>query len=122
MTAMMPLVAAPPRVWPPHLLALIGVAVAIPALFAPDVATLAHLWWTSTTFGHCLFIGPVIAWLVRQRRPQLAQLTPTAWWPGLALVAAGGLGWLMGDAGSVAFARQFGQRTPLDGDRLARQR
>lgn len=112
---MMPLVAAPPRVWPPHFLALIGVAVAILALFAPDVATLAHLWWTSTTFGHCLFIGPVIAWLVWQRGPQLAQLTPTAWWPGLALVAAGGFGWLTGDAGSVAFARQFGLVMMLQG-------
>ncbi|WP_373458584.1 hypothetical protein [Sphingomonas faeni] len=31
------------------------------------------MWWTSTTFGHCLFIGPVIAWLVWQRRAELAR-------------------------------------------------
>ena len=115
MTTMMPVVVAPPSAWPRHLLALAGVATAILLSFAPDVATLAHLWWTSTTFGHCLFVGPVIAWLVCQRRAQLAELTPHAWWPGLALVAAGGLGWLMGDAGSVAFARQFGLLMMLQG-------
>ena len=83
--------------------------------FRSDVGDLAHIWWNSTTFGHCLFIGPVIGWLVWQRRRELAALTPTAWWPGLLLVAAGGAGWLMGDAGSVSFARQLGVVLMLQG-------
>ncbi|RIA45602.1 exosortase A [Hephaestia caeni] len=113
--ALAPEVARPLGVWRRHLIALGVVAVAILILFRGDVADLAHLWWTSTTFGHCLFIGPVLAWLVWQRRDDLSQLTPAAWWPGLALVAAGGAGWLMGDAASVALARQLGLVMMLQG-------
>ncbi|MBY0521003.1 MAG: archaeosortase/exosortase family protein, partial [Sphingomonas sp.] len=60
---------------------LAAVALVLLALFASDTADLARLWWTSTTFGHCLFIGPVVAWLVWQRRAELAQLRPVAWPP-----------------------------------------
>jgi len=101
--------------WRRHLTALGGVAAILLLLFRRDVADLAHLWWTSTTFGHCLFIGPVLAWLVWQRRDDLAKLTPAAWWPGLALVAAGGAGWLTGDAAGVALARQLGLVMMLQG-------
>ncbi|WP_267396041.1 MULTISPECIES: exosortase A [unclassified Sphingomonas] len=101
--------------WRLHGAALTVVAAAILLIFRVDVARLVGIWWTSTTFGHCLFIGPVIAWLVWQRRRELEQLAPTAWWPGLALVAAGALCWLMGDAGSVTFARQLGLVVMLQG-------
>ncbi|WP_242008117.1 exosortase A [Sphingomonas ginsenosidivorax] len=103
------------QLWRRHLLALALVAGALLLLFRNDVAALVRIWWTSTTFGHCLFIGPVIAWLVWQRRSELAQLTPVGWWPGLALVAVGGLGWLTGDAASVGFARQLGLVVMLQG-------
>ncbi|MEG3166047.1 exosortase A [Sphingomonas sp. PB2P19] len=101
--------------WRRHLIALALVAAALLLLFRSDVADLVRIWWTSTTFGHCLFIGPVIAWLVWQRRVELAQLTPTGWWPGLALVAVGGGGWLMGDAASVGLVRQLGLVMMLQG-------
>lgn len=100
--------AAAPSVWRCHGVALAFAIACILLLFRDDVARMLTIWWTSTTFGHCLFIGPVIAWLIWQRRGELAALTPMAWWPGMALVAIGGAGWLMGDAGSVSFARQFG--------------
>jgi len=101
--------------WRRHGVALAVVTVLILLTFRTDVADLVHIWWTSTTFGHCLFIGPVIAWLVWQRRTELAGLTPTGWWPGLALVTIGGGGWLMGDAASVGFARQLGLVMMLQG-------
>lgn len=87
---------------------LAAVAAVLLALFYSDVRALMTIWWTSTTFGHCLFIAPVVGWLVWQRRAGLAELTPVAWAPGLALVALGGFGWLLGDAGGVALARHFG--------------
>ncbi|MEA1084708.1 exosortase A [Sphingomonas sp. CD22] len=101
--------------WRRHAIGLALATAAILLLFRNDVARLVSIWWTSTTFGHCLFIGPVIGWLVWQRRRELAALTPVAWWPGLALVAVGGAGWLMGDAGSVSFARQLGLIVMLQG-------
>jgi exosortase A len=101
--------------WRLHGIALAILAALILLTFHADVADLVHIWWNSTTFGHCLFIGPVVAWLVWQRRSDLAQLTPTGWWPGLLLVAVGGFGWLMGDAASVGFARQLGLIVMLQG-------
>ena len=101
--------------WHRHLIALGLATAALLVLFHSDVATLVSLWWTSTTFGHCLFIGPVVAWLVWQRRDDLAQLTPAAWWPGLLLVAGGAMLWLMGAAGTVALLRQLGLIVMLQG-------
>ncbi|GAA0300839.1 exosortase A [Sphingomonas oligophenolica] len=101
--------------WRRHLAVLGAVTVALLLLFRNDMAGLAAIWWTSTTFGHCLFITPVIAWLVWQRRAELAQVRPVAWWPGLALVALGGFGWLLGDAAGVALARHLGLVMMLQG-------
>src|SRR3546814_11108160 len=58
--ALAPEAARPVGIWRRHLIALGAVAMAILILFRSDVADLTHLWWTSTTFGHCLFIGPVL--------------------------------------------------------------
>lgn len=104
-----------PRKWRGPLIALSIVALAILVIFHRDVRDLAELYWTNTTFGHCLFIAPVVAWLVWSRRVELATLRPVAWAPGLALVAIGGLGWLVGDAAGVALARHFGLVLMLQG-------
>lgn len=94
--------------WRRHGLAFAATLAGLLLLFRRDVAELAHIWWTSTTYGHCLFVLPVIGWLVWQRREGLAQVRPVAWAPGLAVVAAGAVGWLLGDAASAAIVRQFG--------------
>lgn len=94
--------------WRRHGIALAATITALLLLFHRDVAQLTHLWWTSTTYGHCLFILPVLAWLIWLRAGELAQVRPVAWAPGLALVAAGGFGWLLGDAAAVALVRQLG--------------
>ena len=105
--------------WPRHL-AVLGASVAVLLLmFRADAADLARIWWTSTTYGHCLFILPVVAWLVWTRRQELAALVPVAWLPGLAIVAAGGVAWLMGDAAGVALARHVGLVTMVEGAVIA---
>jgi exosortase A len=106
---------AVPATWRNHLIALAAVAAVVLLLFHRDVSALLTIWWTSTTYGHCLFIAPVVAWLVWSRRSELAQLQPQSWWPGLALVGAGGFGWLLGEAAGVDFARQFGLVMMLQG-------
>ena len=105
--------------WRRPLAALAAAMAIILLMFRHDVAALAELYWTNTTFGHCLFIAPVVGWLVWIRRSELAQLTPQAWAPGLALIAAGGFGWLLGDAGGVSFARHPEQGARSDGDGAA---
>jgi len=105
----------PAAAWRRHGFVLAVAAGLLLALYAGDVATLVTLWWTSTTFGHCLFVAPVLGWLVWQRRAELARLDPCGWWPGLALVAVGGAGWLMGEVATVALARQLGVVMMLQG-------
>lgn len=110
MTVALPVVRADvaTSAWRSHLVALGTVVAGLIVLFHADAGSLAHIWWTSTTFGHCLFVGPVIGWLVWNRRRELARLAPVAWAPGLLLVAAGGACWLAGDAGGVTLARHLG--------------
>ncbi|MBO9713551.1 MAG: exosortase A [Sphingomonas sp.] len=101
--------------WRRHAAMLGGVWAALLALFHRDTADLATIYWTNTTFGHCLFIAPVIGWLVWQRRAGLAEVAPQGWWPGLSIVAAGGFVWLLGDAAGVALLRHVGLVAMLQG-------
>ncbi|WP_445192960.1 exosortase A [Sphingomonas sp. Tas61C01] len=101
--------------WQQHGIALAIAAAGILLLFRADATRLATMWWSSGAYGHCLLIPPLVAWLVWTRRALLARLDPVAWWPGLALVVIGGTGWLMGDAGGVTFARQWGLVLMLQG-------
>ena len=105
--------------WTRHLVVLGATVVVLLLLFRADAADLARIWWTSTTYGHCLFILPVVAWLVWTRRAELAVLTPVAWLPGVAVVGAGGFAWLMGDAAGVALARHVGLVTMVEGAVIA---
>ncbi|MEA3018081.1 MAG: hypothetical protein QOI38_2803 [Sphingomonadales bacterium] len=118
MTALLP-IAAPARAaesrWRAHLTALAGAAAALLVLFHRDAAHMATIWWTSSTFNHILLIPPILAWLVWQRRAELALLRPSVWWPPLLLVGAGAFGWLLGEAAGVALARHAGLVLMLQG-------
>ncbi len=108
-----------PSAWRTHLIGLGAASGAILLLFYGDVVDIVGLWWDSSTYGHCLFLPPILAWLVWQRLPELRRLVPAVWAPGLLLVAAGGFGWLLGDAAEVALVRQFGVVLMLQGAVIA---
>ncbi|QAY79164.1 exosortase A [Sphingosinicella sp. BN140058] len=95
------------RIWRPHLLALAAVCGAFLLLFHHDLIDMIHIWWRSPTFNHCFLVPPIALWLVSLRLPELRQLTPSAWLPGLLLGGGGALLWLLGDAGGVALARHL---------------
>ena len=105
--------------WKRHAAMLAGAWAALLLIFHSDAADLAAIYWTNTTFGHCLFVAPVIGWLVWQRRAELSQVVPHGWWPGLAVVAAGGFGWLVGDASGVALFRHAGLVLMMQGAALS---
>ena len=88
-----------------HAGALAAAIVAILTLFARDVGDMANQWWNSSTYGHCLFILPLVGWLIWQRRHEVAQVEPRAWLPGLAVVGIAAFGWLLGEAAGVAVIR-----------------
>lgn len=93
--------------WRAHLTALAIVAFAVSALFFDDLSAMVSIWWNASTFGHCLFIPPIIAWLVQQRSKELQQLEPQSWMPGLIWLAAGAFAWMLGAAAGVAVVRHF---------------
>jgi len=101
--------------WRPQLTALAFAAGAILVLFFADAADMVSIWWNSSTYNHCLFVPPLIGWLVWQRRGELAQLTPKAWLPGLAPVALGACAWLLGYGGGMSLARHAGLVLMLQG-------
>ena len=112
-------VTAMPSVWREHLGVLAALSLTILALLWRDAAAIAGIWWNDSTYNHCMFVPPLIAWLVWQRRAGLARLSPRIWAPGLLLVAAGAGGWLLGYAGGIAFARQLGLLFMLQGSVIA---
>ena len=107
MTMVAPIVAAPAIAvrWRVHLGALAATWAVLLILFAHDVRDLAVIYWESTTFGHCLFVAPIVGWLAWQRRRELARLTPTGWLAGLVPMALAGALWALGDIAGVAIVR-----------------
>lgn len=91
--------------WRGHLTAVGIFAFLMLSLFHRDAIDMVSIWWNASTFGHCLFIPILIAWLVQQRLPGLRQLKPVGWAPGLLWIGVGGFAWLLGAAASVALFR-----------------
>ncbi len=93
------------ELWRRRLFALAGAIVAILGFFARDAGAMAWQWWNSSTYGHCLFILPLVGWLVWQRRHEVSQVEPRAWLPGLAVLGISAFGWLIGEAAGVSVVR-----------------
>ncbi|WP_313807708.1 exosortase A [Sphingobium sp.] len=105
--------------WRSHLTALGIVAFAILALFHRDLLGMMAIWWNASTYGHCLFIPILVAWLVQQRLPGLRQLEPGGWAPGLLWLGAGAFAWMLGAAAGVAVVRHGALILMLQGSVMA---
>jgi exosortase A len=91
--------------WEAHLIALATAVLAILILFSRDLGDMANQWWNSSTYGHCLFIVPLIGWLIWQRRHEVALVEPRARLFGLAILGLAAFGWLIGEAAGVSVIR-----------------
>ncbi len=101
--------------WQRHLAALGALSLALLIVFREDAADMAAIWWTSSTFTHCLLLVPIIGWLVAQRAALLAPLTPVYWWPALAWIGGASVLWLLGEAATLALFRQLALVLMLQG-------
>ena len=101
--------------WSEHLKLLVIATLAILAVFWRDGVDMVRIWWTISTYNHCLLIVPILYYLVQQRQHELAKISPEIWLPGLFLTGIASLGWLLGEAAGVAFARQLGLLMMLQG-------
>lgn len=93
--------------WPRVLAAWGLLLVALGLVLRHDLVHLVTRWWNSSTYGHCLLIPPIIAWLIWQRRAGLARLAPQPWLPGIALMFGAGVVWLVGEMAGVALVRHI---------------
>ena len=105
--------------WRRPLLQLALAWAALFVLFAQDWAAMVWHWWNSSTYNHILLVPAILVWLVWQRLPELAQLTPRAWWPGLFAIAGALLIWLLGNVSGLATASQLGAVAMLPASVLA---
>ena len=105
--------------WRGHLTALAIIASAILALFHRDLLGIMAIWWNASTYGHCLFVPILVAWLVQQRLPGLRRLEPSAWAPGLVWLGLGAFVWMLGAAAGVAVLRHGALILMLQGSVIA---
>lgn len=92
---------------------------ALVAAFLSDWIAMAGQWWNSSTYNHILLVPAIIGWVVWQRAPQLAQLTPRAWWPPLVPFAGAAFLWVLGAFAGFDLARQAAAVTMLIAAALA---
>lgn len=84
-----------------------------------DWSRMAHQWWNIDTYSHILLIPPIIAWLVWNRRYELARLVPREWAPGLGWLGLGLTIWLSGRGLEINLIAQGGAVMAFQGAALA---
>jgi exosortase A len=97
-----------PAAWRVPLLQLVLALTGSFALAWSDWFEMAWQWWYASTYNHILLVPPILAWLVRQRWPELTKLAPQGWWPGLVLFVGGLLSWLVGSGFGINTLSQLG--------------
>ncbi|HWU01825.1 MAG TPA: archaeosortase/exosortase family protein, partial [Novosphingobium sp.] len=85
-----------PAHWRRPLAAVACAWLALIGLFHGDWLAMAHQWWDSSTYNHILVVPVILGWLVAQRLPGLWRLQPAGWWPGLVLLGAAMMLWVLG--------------------------
>ncbi|GAB5488670.1 MAG: exosortase A [Parasphingorhabdus sp.] len=101
--------------WAMHMRYLLAAWAGIMLFFWRDVWTMVTTWWNISTYNHCLLIVPIIYWLVHQRRDELLKITPRIWAPGLLWIGVASVGWMLGEAAGVTFAKHLGIIMMLQG-------
>lgn len=75
--------------------------------FWTTYSTIVSIWWRSGTFTHGFLILPIVAYLIWQKRDELASLTPRPEPKALVLILAAALLWLLSYAADVAVTEQL---------------
>jgi exosortase A len=105
--------------WRGPLARIAAVWTALVLAFIADWTAMAGQWWNSSTYNHILLVPGIIGWLVWQRAPQLAQLTPRVWWLPLVPLAGAAFLWVLGAFAGLDLARQLAVVTMLIAAALA---
>lgn len=85
----------------------LAATLAIVVAFADTALSMVAIWARSDVYTHGFLIVPVCVWLAWRLRAELSGVQPTAWWPGLLLVALSGFIWLLGSVSGVSVVEQL---------------
>lgn len=99
--------ATPPSPWVPSLSLLAGALAVLGAAFAPTLAAMAHIWWTSGTFAHGMVVYPIVIWLIWRDRGRLGGMTPRVEPWGLPALGVLLLGWFVAWVMDVMVVQQL---------------
>jgi len=83
--------------------------------FLPEWIAMVGQWWNSSTYNHILLVPPILGWLVGMRIGELQRLEPRVWLPGLTLVGAGVMIWVLGRLAGFSLVQQAGAVLVLPG-------
>jgi exosortase A len=95
------------RAWPVAAATLAVVFAWIVGWYWSTAAGMAAIWERSETFAHGFAVAPISAWLVWRMRGELALVAPRPTWWILVPMGAAGVGWALGELGSVNALSQF---------------
>lgn len=94
--------------WQDALIRLGVVWAALVIAFAEDWQAMVRQWWDSSTYNHILLVPAILAWLVAMRLAELRRLVPAVWAPGVLLLGASVLLWVLGRFAGFNLAQQAG--------------
>lgn len=93
--------------WPAALAALAAGLAGLLWLFRDTAVSQVQVWIGSATFNHCFLVIPISVWLAWRRRAWVAEAAPRPSPWGLAVLAAMGLVWLVGELASFREPQHF---------------
>jgi len=89
------------RAWRGALPVLALALVWVGVCFAATARAMVETWAHTETYAHGFVVAPISLWLVWRMRARLREMEPRPSWPAIALLAAAGFGWLLGQFGAV---------------------
>jgi len=104
-----------PVAWRWSLATLLAGALAVMAITAREWGEMFHQWWNIESYTHILLVPVIIAWLVSLKITELAKISPRSWLPGLGIVAAGLVLWIVGRASEINLLAHAGAVGALQG-------
>ena len=97
-----------PAAWRSGLIRLAAAWLALGAATWGEWVTMFRQWWDISTYNHILFVPLIVGWLVWDRRKELLDIEPAAWWRGLLPFAGAMFVWLVGSVAGVNSVSQSG--------------
>ncbi len=83
------------------------VASALLIVYWRTVASMVATWSGSPTYTHGFIVAPIAAWLIWRDRARIARVPLEPYWPGVIVLAAAGVAWLLSDLAFVNVGRQL---------------